>query len=218
MSWLNEPIALVPIHFFSLSFDAYYLSPEEIGKKSGELGKKYVLPSTSDLCGEASFAEVALAWNREGLAFQVKVEHPMTYTAYPDVANGDSVELFVDTRDIKTSGYNTRFCHRFYFLPQEVNGHQAGELTHFRGDDSHPLCDSGLLQVRVKPSSKGYSMFIIIPGSCLHGYDPEQFDRLGFTYRINRAHFFPQHFAASGVDYHIEQQPSLWASLNLVLG
>jgi hypothetical protein len=215
MSWLNEPIALAPVHFFALSSDCYYLSPVEIEKKNGELGKKYVLPSTSELCGEASFADVSIAWNQEGIAFQIKVDQPVTHAAYPDVGNGDSVELFLDTRDIKTSGYNTRFCHHFYFLPEEVNGYQAGETTHFRGDDAHPLCDAALLQIRVKRTVKGYSMFIIIPSSCLHGYDPDQFDRLGFTYRINRAHFFPQHFAASGVDYQIDQQPSLWASLNL---
>jgi len=213
---MTSEASLVPVHFFSLAFDCLYLSPQDVEAKKGELGKKYLLPSTSDLCGDAPFAQVAMAWNEEGIAFYIEVDQPLKFSAYPEVTSGDSVEIFIDTRDIKTSGYNTHFCHHFYFLPQVVKEHQAGEITHFRGDDAHPLCDPSLLQLRTSSRSRGYVLAIIIPAACLHGYDTEQFKRIGFTYRINRAHFFPQHFSASGYDYQIEQQPSLWASANLV--
>ena len=57
---------------------------------------------------------------------------------------------------------------------------------------------------------------IFIPAECLHGYDPEQFDRLGFSYRINRYALPPQHFSVVTKEYQIEQQPSLWSHMRLV--
>ena len=122
----------------------------------------------------------------------------------------------IDTRDLKSAGFNTRFCHHFYFLAQAVEGQQAGEITHFRTEDRHPLCDSQALECQIKSSSKDYILQIFIPSQCLYGYDPKQFDRLGFTYRINRVGGHPQHFTVVSEEYQIDQQPSLWGSLRLV--
>jgi hypothetical protein len=216
MQWMQQPMAMVPVHYFALSFDCRYLASKEIEACKGVLGKEYHVPSSAAFCGEDPFAAVSMAWNQQGLAFSVEVQQPVKHSCYPNIEQGDSVQLFIDTRDIKSSGYNTRFCHEFFFLAQEVDGWSAGESTHFRGDDSHSLCDPALLQRKVKVTSTGYTMQMVIPASCLHGYDPDQFDRLGFTYRINRAQFFPQHFSASSFDYQIEQQPSLWASCRLI--
>ncbi len=72
-------------------------------------------------------------------------------------------------------------------MPQAIDGVAKGEKTHFRTEDSHPLCDPQLLQTQVQLRKEGYDLRIFIPALCLNGYDPKQFDRLGFTYRINRA-------------------------------
>lgn len=217
MSWLKDPIGLTPLDFFALSWDCPFLNFEDFGRKKSRLKKPWLLPTTELLTGESHFAEVAMGWNDSAILVWAEVNGKNPAPAYPDVVAGSCVELFFDTRDVKTSGYNTRFCHRFFFLPEAVDGVQAGELTHFRNvEESHPLCSSSLLQVESKVTSKGYSMEIIIPSSCLYGFDPRQFDRLGFTYRINRSNLPPQHFSASTVDYQIEQQPSLWSSLRLI--
>ena len=214
----------------------------------------------------------------EGIELQVVVNQPVQECFYPDVSRGDGIELFFDTRDVKTSGYNTRFCHHFFFLPEAVDGHQAGELTRFRTEDVHDLCDPNELKIKsreaiaklpaaqnrpfdascrgggsstppsmseppphepAKPvlargvkiidfslaasfattsqtSSRGYSLQIFIPSQCLYGYDPDQFDRMGFSYRLNRYRGDPQHFSAVTDEYQIEQQPSLWSSVQLV--
>jgi hypothetical protein len=60
-------------------------------------------------------------------------------------------------------------------------------------------------------------MKIFIPSQALYGYDVKQFDRLGFTYRINRTGGKPQHFSVNSQDYQIEQQPSLWSSISLTV-
>lgn len=197
-----------PVSFFKLGWDCPYI---EEGEK--ELKK---LPTTSDLCLEDHFATLFMGWNENGLYFQCHSLSPFQDAFYPDVTRGDSVELFIDTRDVKTSGFNTKFCHHFFFLPQSVDGHKAEEITKFRTEDAHELCDPKDLHVTSDLKNSGYHLKIFIPAHCLHGYDPHQFQRIGFTYRINRYGKPPQHFSCLSGEFPIEQQPSLWSSVQLI--
>lgn len=208
----SEPFSLNPVQFFAIACDCHAL----LKKDQPPLLATHELPSTAPLTGEQRFAKIGMGWHEEGLAFVIQINRAAAYSAYPAVSNGDSVELFIDTRDVKTAGFNTRFCHHFFFLPQKVEGVDRGEITHFRTEDSHPLCDPQTLQCQTQLKKNGIEMKLFIPAQSLHGYDPKQFDRLGFTYRINRADGEPQHFAVVSSDYQIEQQPSLWGSLKLI--
>lgn len=218
MTFSEEFVPITPVNFFQISADCPYLPPTK-DKKFPTISKteaqKMLLPDTSDLCSEESFAEVSLGWNEEGLEAYIKVNRPFKRAFYPEVDRGDSVELFIDTRDVKTSGFNTRFCHHFFFLAEGVEGHFAGEITKFRTEDVHPLCDPSDLKVKSLVQSSGYILNIFIPSHCLYGYDPDQFKRLGFAYRINQADGFSQHYTVVTEDFPIEQQPSLWGSLIL---
>ncbi len=209
MNEFNEPISLNPIHFFSISADCNYIDKDFPSLSEG------ILPATDQLTGEESFAKVSMGWNEKGIGLLIVVSQAAKKSCFPKVEEGDSVELFFDTRDLKTAGFNTRFCHHFYFLPNEVEGQYKGEKTHFRTEDSHPLCDPSFLICQTELKKKEYKMKIFIPSHCLYGYDPKQLNRLGFTYRINRYGGAPQHFSVMTQEYHIEQQPSLWASLVL---
>jgi hypothetical protein len=209
---------LSPVNFFQIrAFCKHlgYTSESSFPKFPKTKIEPYLLPDTSALCGETTFARVAMGWNEEGIEVYVDVHHPIEHSFFPDIQRGDSVELFFDTRDVKTSGFNTRFCHHFFFLPEAIEGSQAGEITRFRTEDAHEPCDPAELKVKTQVRSKNYSMQIFIPSQCLNGYDPEQFDRLGFTYRINRFSGNSQHFSVTSDDYQLEQQPSLWSSLQL---
>jgi hypothetical protein len=208
----DESFSLNPIHFFALSCDCRYLPKKE---QTPSL-TTYALPSTQRLTHEDLFSKVAMGWNEEGIALHIQINQPASESFYPELERGDSVELFFDTRDLKSSGFNTRFSHHFFFLPQSVEGVTKGEKTHFRTEDSHPLCDPQELRCQTQLRRNEYSMKIFIPTQCLHGYDPKQFDRLGFTYRINRYGGKPQHFAVVSEDYQIDQQPSLWGSIKLI--
>jgi hypothetical protein len=213
---MNDLTPFSPINFFQIQFECPYIEPNfpKLGSKNV---KRYALPELSALSHEEAFANLAMGWNKEGLEIYAEIHRPYKRVVYPEITHRDSVELFIDTRDVKTSGFNTRFCHHFFFLPEAFEGIQMGELTHFRNpEESHPLCspDDLTLKVQLKPQS--YNLQIFISSQALHGYDPEQFDRLGLTYRINRSFGLPQHFAVLSEDYQIEQQPSLWSSVKLV--
>jgi hypothetical protein len=194
--------ALAPLEFFSIEGELRY-------SKSGRTSK---LPDMSEWLAEEGFAEVAAGWNETGIFLTVSVDKPFEEAFYPKFSEGDAVELFFDTRDLKTAGFATRFCHQFVFLPQPVLGIQAQEITHFRTEDTHPLCDAADLSVTSKIGKKDYEMQIFIPSHCLHGFDPVSFERIGFTYRIHRYKGPRQHFALSSQHFSLEQHPRLWAS------
>lgn len=214
---LNESIEFTPLSpssFFSIKVPCYSytgsLSDFPPTKKNS-----YLLPDTSTLFSEEKFADLSMGWSAKGLFFSFEVKKPYEQGHYPDLKRGDSIEFFLDTRDVKTSGFNTRFCHHFYFLPKPLEEHFFGEITRFRTEDSHPLSDAQDLVVEPIFKKNHYLMKIFVPSHCLYGYDPDQFNRLGFTYRVNRLGGEPQHFSVGTSDYTIEQQPSLWGTLVL---
>jgi hypothetical protein len=212
---MEDFVPISPVNFFQFKLECPFIEGSFQNLASKSLSK-YFLPSLSDLCDETSFAKVALGWNYEGMEIFVSITQPFRSVNYPNITSGDSLELFFDTRDVKTSGFATKFCHHFFFLPESFEGISAGELTRFRTEDVHELCQSSLLKVKTDIKKSEYSMNISIPAICLFGYDPEQFDRLGFAYRLNRAGGHPQHFCVTSNDYAIEQHPSLWSSVRLV--
>lgn len=212
---MEEFAGLAPINFFQLGIDCPKVE-SGFPKMNARNMARYLLPNTSELCAEWPFAEVAMGWNTEGIELFIAADQAVHRVSYPNVSQGDSVELFFDTRDVKTSGFNTRFCHHFFFLPEAVEGNQAGEMTRFRGEETHELCDPKELVIKASLKSSGYNLQIFIPRSCLHGYDPEQFQRIGFSYRINRSSGPSQHFSVISDEFSLEQQPSLWSSVRLI--
>lgn len=209
MSLFEDLPALSPVQFFGLTADCQFMR----GSLKPEKGN--ILPSTNDLLDEESFADVYTAWNFENLSFFFKINRPFQKVG-DDFRKGDSIELFIDTRDLKTKGVVTRFCHHFVFFPVEVKNFLGQEITRFRNEDTHRLSHPEDLQVTADINSDSYSVAIEIPSHCLHGYDPLSFSRIGFTYRINRFDGPPQHFAVSSEEYNIEQHPATWGTLKLL--
>lgn len=200
----EELLPLAPANFFELGLTVPKLSPETW--KEEIVMKKTRLPDTSWLLGEKKTADFHLGWSEEGLYFYAHVKGRFDQ---PNLASGDSLELFVDTRDRKSASYNTKFCHHFYFLPQMVEGHIKGEITRFRQQESHPLADPDEITLETPGAGK---LKIFLPASILVGW---HIDRLGFSYRLNRRWQPPEHFSARSDEYALEQEPSLWASCKL---
>lgn len=209
MSLFDDTPSLSPVQFFGVTADC--LSSK--GKFKPD--KEHLLPSTTDLLGETSFADVYAGWNVDKLVFYFSIHVPFQKIGEPDFRKGDCVEIFIDTRDMKTKGAVSKFCHHFVFFPALTQNFYGKEVTRFRSDDMHPLCHPEDLQVTPKIEEDFYSLMIEIPSHCLHGYDPLSFSRIGFTYRINRAGAPAQHFAVSSEEYTIELHPSTWGTLKL---
>ncbi len=173
------------------------------------------LSQLTSLSGEESFAQVGAGYSSKGLYFHVEVKEPFQKAQFPRYEEGDAFELFIDTRDLKNSGFLTKFCHHFVFFPQEVDGIWGQEITHFRTEDRHELCAPGALVVEAELKKKSYALQIFIPSQCLHGYDQAIFKRVGLTYIVHRFGGEPQHFVLSSKYMAVAQHPSLWASVQL---
>lgn len=210
----EDLIGMAPVDFFfSKEVDCRQLA-KSFTKESA---KQHLLPLLSQIWGEESFAEVSMGWQPSGLFFYVRVEQPNSLVVtYPDFRQGDSIELFIDTRAITSAKTTHRFCHHFYFLPELFEGRSKGECTRFRTEDTHPLCSEELLECTTKTSTHGYTASIVLPRECLVGYDPQVGSKLGFTYRINRPQASSQHFAMAYDHSRIDTMPCLWAKLKLV--
>jgi hypothetical protein len=200
MTIFEEIPALSPIQFFAVSWDCPYLKGE------WKAASDRRIPSTAELLGEETFADLYMGWNEQKIAIEARVK---------ERSAEDSLELFFDTRDLKTKAHASKFCHHFIFTPDAVDGFFGREITRFRGEDVHRLADPKELTVATDSDDSSYILRIEIPAVCLHGYDPLQFLRLGFTYRVNRSSKPAQHFAVSSIEFAIEQQPSLWATVQL---
>src|SRR6185437_5337543 len=116
----EDSMSLAPINFFQISADCRGLNGSPFPSLTSRNYEKYLLPNTSVLCAEDHFADIALGWHSDGIEVFAYIKTTFQQAYYPDVSRGDSVELFIDTRDVKTSGFNTRFCHHFFFLPEAV--------------------------------------------------------------------------------------------------
>lgn len=210
---LEQLPPIFPLEFFSLSSTIRYAKEFP---SSATMRSSHMLMNSCELLGEEQFAQVMLAWNQEGIYIEVAVDKAFEKALYPQFSQGDALELFFDTRDLKTAGFATRFCHHFLVLAEKTQSVHAQEITHLRTEDSHPLCDPNDITVTAQYHKQSYTMRIFLPAHCLHGYDPQSYDRMGFTYRIHRYLGAPQHFALSSLHFPLEHSPRLWASLTMV--
>lgn len=204
---------LSPINFFEVGFKVQNI-PHKTWKEEITL-KNYLLSDTGWLMGEKHHFRLHMGWSEKGLYFFVRVEGKFDQPSYPDLTEGDSLELFIDTRNRKDSGFNTKFCHHFFFLPKSVEEHQKGEITRFRTEDAHPLSDADDITMESEGTTKGGKFKIFLPASVLVGWNPSEFPQVGFSCRLNRHFSEPEHISAKTQEYPIEQDPSLWASCKL---
>lgn len=211
MKWqelLENMDPLLPADFFS-----YHIAIPYLKDLAAPLKSKPLL-DLCDLLDEEKFADVSLGWNEEGIAGKAVIHKPFKESLFPAYEKGDSLELFISTREIK-KGSATRFCHHFVFLAGEVQGIQAQEVTRFRSEDSHPLCSASDLTIQCHAEKESYELRFQISENALHGFDPEQFPKLYFAYRVNRSKAKPQHFPFSSDRFDMLANPSLWASITL---
>lgn len=186
-----------------------------------KLGEEYRLLGLPELEGRPTWADVRGAWNESGLAFAVHVsgkrQAPWCRESRPD--DSDSLQLWIDTRDVHNVHRAGRFCHRFLFLP--TGGGKHGESPVCLSDvinraKEHPQpIAPGLLQASCRRQGNDYILEVFIPAEALTGFDPAEHPRLGFTYAMIDRELGPQTFGVGG-PMPYQEDPSLWPTLELV--
>jgi hypothetical protein len=206
--------------FFSFSFACPHCPrPPTIDGNLRDWDEAARLPELMGVDGLPSFASLYMAWDDAGLYFGLEVKNKTRYRLEPrHPSQGDCLELFLDTRDVKEHRAN-RYCHRFYFLPggsgkdgRKPIGRQS---SIDRAREQAPPCPEEEIQIGLRRLKKSYQLEIKIPAAGLNGYQPREFGRLGFTYLLHDSQHGAQSWSA-GTDLPVDQDPATWGTVELL--
>ena len=191
------------------------MPPSQVTKLPSQVAK---LPSPPQKDGTIDFR---VGWNEKGLAFSVRVEgkkrRPWCRVARPE--DSDGIQLCIDTRDVRNIHRATRFCHRLFILPggSGLNQSQPTPLwLPIHRAKAHPN------PVPVERITLGgqitdtmYRLDFVIPADALTGYEPLEYNRIGFHYTIIDQDIGNRSFL-TGFPFPHNEDPSLWATLELI--
>lgn len=131
-------------------------------------------------------ARVLLAWSSKGLSVGLDV-HDSKATV-PDPKSfwlGDVLELFVDTRDKKTTRQFEPGDHQFWLAPQ-VDSKRVYVGQWKRGTEiSETKYDLPSVQSAVVRKADGYVMECLIPAAAMSGFQPTPGARLGLSLNLS---------------------------------
>jgi hypothetical protein len=213
--------ALLPASFlFRYAVPCRYKNP--LWTDQGpQLDESFRLPELSVIDAQPTFAELRIAWSEMGLAFSAEVrgkrQQPWCRESRPD--DSDGVRLWVDTRDTHNIHRASRFCHQFVFLPagsgRGLDEPSADQVLINRARENAKPVRPGVLRVLREKRPNGYYLQGLIPAAALTGFDPAENPRLGFTYAVIDREIGEQTFNCPS-DFAYREDPSLWATLELV--
>ncbi len=189
--------------------------------KGIELDERYSLPHFGQIDRQDKFADVRVAWGSSGLFVCVEVSRKQQslWCRHTQMLESDRVMFWVDTRDTHNVHRATRFCHWFLVLP--IGGGGTGKqplatmLKINRSKEDSPTLNQYKQQTVTRITIDGYNTMLHIPGKCLNGWNPEEHKKIGFNYAIVDRELGWQTLS-TGPELPIEEDPSLWQTLELV--
>lgn len=190
------------------------------GSKLLDLPASARLAQPSQLDVRSEHVDLRAAWNPQGLGFALNVSgRTAPILSDPrDPTRPDSLELWIDTRDMQTIHRATRYCHHYCVLPTGGgdDGRSAVTIAQpvARARDDAPLADSELFLTHAQIHKTGYLLEVWIPAEALTGYDVVHQPRLGFYCQVNDAEHGTLSFAV-GNEFPVTADPSLWHTLEL---
>jgi len=218
------PMSLVPYRFlFRVAHPCRYVKgiPAEEADRLLDLPETCRIENFAAMDERKDFADVRLAWNEFGLAFQVEVhgKEELPKGNSSQLRGSDGVTLWIDTRDARTSHRASRYCHQFHFLPSGGGPDQDepvfSQAKINRALQDALLCNPSSVPFRSARTRHGYLVEAFLPAAVLNGFDPEQNPRLGFYYVVKDAELGEQVLSV-GADFPYWEDPSLWSVLELV--
>lgn len=216
---MTEPL-LAPSFLFRFSVPCRRLN-EPWTAKGIDLDTEYGIPSFGELEGRPLFAELRMGWDHAGLAFTLRVvgKSQVPWCRESRIEDSDGLRLWIDTRDTHNIHRASRFCHQFAFLPAGSGPSQktpvARALSIHRARENPKTAPGGMLGCVAKILHNGYELRGWIAAQAMTGYDPDEHPRLGFCYAVVDRQLGWQTLSL-GPEFPIEEDPSLWGTLELV--
>ncbi|MFH1746296.1 MAG: hypothetical protein ABIG44_04555 [Planctomycetota bacterium] len=208
--------------FFQFEVPVHYRA--RLPRIDGDIGKwsrDYLVPPLVEIEDQDAFADVYWAWHEDGLALAFDVpERRGTLECDPKHWwKQDGVRICVNTREAPDIRRATRFCHFFYALP--VGGGSKGRQPLVglhrmsRAKEPPPVVDTSRVKVAASIQRRGYSLEVLLPAECLHGWDPTEHPRIGIFYKVKDTYHGDQHLTVDD-ELGWNADPSTWATGVLV--
>ncbi len=209
-----------PTFLFRFTLPCRYVKETWTAEGVG-LSEAYALPALNALDGAPPLAEIRAGWNEKGLYFCaiVRGKRQLPWCRDGSIDESDGLNLWIDTRDTQSIHRASRFCHRFAFIPSGGGNRRqdpvAGQLMIQRAKEHAKPVLPRKLGVRSEVRVDGYVLEAHIQADALTGFDPGEHPRLGFMYAVVDRERGTQTLAM-GNEFPYYEDPSLWASLELV--
>lgn len=179
-------------------------------------------PTTPRSPENADWFDFRIAWSPRGLVVTTVVagRRRIARRTPTESDAADVLRLCLDTRDVKEARRAGRFCHKFLFYPFIGKSDDSERPSAIwapinRAKESPSPVDVGEFRLASERRIDGFAFSAAIPASTLTGFDPTDFRRLGlhFSQRDEEHGAFDLQL---GEPFPIEDDPSLWTSLELV--
>lgn len=179
-------------------------------------------PTTPRSPENAESFDFRIAWSPRGLVVTTVVagRRRVVRRAPTGADASDVLRLCLDTRDVKEARRAGRFCHKLLFYPfvgktDDAERPSAVWAPINRAKESPSPVDVGEFRLASERRVDGFAFSAVIPASTLTGFDPTDFRRLGlhFSQRDEERGAFDLQL---GEPFPIEDDPSLWTSLEFV--
>jgi hypothetical protein len=211
---------LAPTFLFRFSAPCLYV-PEIAWEQRTELDEKYRLLNLSELDQKRSYADVRVGWHEKGLLIYAHIQGKQQSVWCRDsrIEDSDGLQIWLDTRDTKTVHRAGRFCHRFAIMPKGAGRTLDQPLVTLlainRAKESPREVPERQLQAKSRIFKDGYDLLALLPAEALTGYDTAEHTRIGFNYAVIDRELGLQTFT-HGPEFPITEDPSVWATLELV--
>ena len=177
------------------------------------------LPALPELDGQTPFATVQVAYGEAGLFLGLRVPKQAQIAVNRQrPSNGDSLQVWVDTRGVSGGHRATRFCTHFVLLPAG-GGANRREPTGLqrpirRALDQPPMCDPEDISIAVDVGPDSYFLEALLPTHIVIGFEPEAGSIIGFQYLVTDLMQGRQTYAV-GDEFPYSWDPGTWGQLRL---
>ena len=225
---LNPMELLIPVAFyFRFSVPVNYIEgiPKR-GKSLLKLPKKCLLPNLSLSENPKPYAEIAVAWNEQGVGMSAVFQAAPNAKTEAEFqvdqntpATSDGLHIWIDTRNTQSIHRASRYCHQFAFLPSVGKNPKSKPSVHSipisRAKEHPNPIETELLQWKVTQEKTKHRWEAWIPAEVLTGFDAENIQKLGFTYHLKTTLSGSQYLTVNE-DFPFASDPSLWTTLELI--
>lgn len=178
------------------------------------------LPALAEIDGKTSWVEARTGWNPSGLGIAFRAQGVDKQQLVPGRPEGfATVVVLIDTRDTRDISRASRHCHRYStrieLKPGRVLEPKVVQKPIPRSTGDPPMSRKESVLARAALEPMGWRFELFFQADALHGFDPETNRRLGFAYRVMDLVRDDQ-FLGVGKEFPIEDNPSLWSTLELV--